>query len=89
MEFLLLIALIIMGGPIFKAIARRIGDGSVPDDRRSAALQRAISENEGRMEETEQRVEDLIVRLAEVEERLDFTERLLTQERERNQLPNQ
>ena len=88
MEFLIFIALIFMGVPVAKAIARRINDGGGPDDRTTAALRSAIAETDGRIEDTEHRLEDTTARLAEVEERLDFAERLLTRQREKNQLPN-
>ncbi len=88
MEFLIFMALIFMGVPVARAIAKRINDSGGPDGQTTAALRSAVADTEGRMEDAEHRLEETIARLAEVEERLDFAERLLTRQREKNQLPN-
>jgi hypothetical protein len=64
---------IILRGPVGKALGRRIEGGSPPD---SDLVQR-VEELETRLLAAEQ----VEARLAEVEERLDFTERLLAKER--------
>lgn len=64
-------------GPLGKAIARRLDAGAAPDaaapDEATAPLVAHIDELRGR--------------LAELEERVDFTERLLTQQRDAEPLP--
>lgn len=74
--FLSAAAVIILRGPLGKAWARRIEGQSAPPDASS------LSDLEGRLARLEQQVD----RLHELEERLDFTERLLAQERERPRL---
>ena len=63
---------IVFKGPLGKALARRIEGNSAED------TQRRLAEAEDRMHE----VEDLRVRVIELEERLDFAERLLAQPRD-------
>lgn len=60
----------IFRGPLGDAIARRIGGGSGPSE--SGARDHELTE--------------LQTRVAELEERLDFTERVLLQERQSSQL---
>lgn len=55
----------VMGGPVGKAIARRLGHGA--DDGPSPEIEAVL-----------ERVEALEHRLVETEERLEFTERLLS-----------
>jgi hypothetical protein len=64
-------------GPIGSAIARRLGGGPVADDAQRIEEIGASVTSE---------VEDLRSRLAEVEERLDFAERLLAHGPPENQL---
>ncbi len=66
-------------GPIGSAVARRIVGRPEPDDAHAG-----IEEIRGRVTDE---VEDLRNRLAEVEERLDFAERLLAHGRQTDQLP--
>ena len=62
--------------PVFKAFARRIeGDGG---DERLAALEARLHAIEDRAL-TSGEVDNQFLRLAELEERVDFAERLLTQ----------
>ncbi len=66
-------------GPIGSAIGRRLGGRSEPGD-----AQAEIEEVRARVTDE---VDDLRSRLAEVEERLDFAERLLAQGGQVDQLP--
>jgi hypothetical protein len=66
-------------GPIGSAVARRIGGRVEPGD--------ATAEVEEMRERVTAEVDDLRNRLAEVEERLDFAERLLAHGRQVDQLP--
>jgi hypothetical protein len=74
-----------LGWPIARAIGRRIerrGAGGDPE---------ATERLRGDVEDIRRRLdalEDLSGRLGEVEERLEFTERLLTRQRESGQLPS-
>ena len=66
-------------GPIGSAIARRLAGRSEPD-----AAHAEIDELRARVTDE---ADDLRNRLAEVEERLDFAERLLAHGRQADQLP--
>jgi hypothetical protein len=59
-------------GPLGQALAKRIAGGSHPPDADTEALRGEV--------------EGMAQRLAEVEERLDFTERVLQQDRGRERL---
>jgi hypothetical protein len=72
-------ALGVLFGPIGSALARRIGGRPGPGD--------AHAEIEEMRARVTSEVDDLRNRLAEVEERLDFAERLLTHGEPGNQLP--
>ena len=65
----------ILRGPVGKAIARRLEGQQLP--------QADSPEIAGRLAQ----VDDLAHRVAELEERLDFAERLLARSREPHQLP--
>jgi hypothetical protein len=73
---------VILGLPIIKAIVRRLERR--PDDAglESAKLGAELSELKGRLEA----VENLASRVGEIEERVDFAERLLTRHREAGRL---
>jgi len=78
--FLSIAAVIILRGPLGKALARRIeGPGASP-----SMAPGELEELRVRLEEMEQQVG----RVHELEERLDFTERLLAQQREQPRLPH-
>ena len=79
MSFWVFIAIIVVCGPIAKALAVRIRRGDAGDPA-------ALGESRQRLDEMEQRMEDTTARLTEVEERLDFTERMLAQQKARQQL---
>jgi septal ring factor EnvC (AmiA/AmiB activator) len=83
MDIFTFIAILIVGGPIAKAVARRI---SRPPEAGSAELGEALEQTERRLEDTERQLVDTQDRLAEVEERLDFAERLLARQKAREQL---
>ncbi len=87
MEFFLYIAVLVLVVKLAPAIARRISGHSVD----SNAILRKLDDTEQRLAETESRLRALSEgtheRLLDVEERLDFTERVLQQERERRPLP--
>jgi hypothetical protein len=72
-------AVALLFGPIGSALARRIGGHPEPDD--------AHAEIEEMSTRVTAEVDDLRNRLAEVEERLDFAERLLAHGGPANQLP--
>ena len=72
-------AVAVLFGPIGSAVARRIGGRPEPTDARAE-----IEEMHARVTDE---VDDLRNRLAEVEERLDFAERLLAHGRQADQLP--
>jgi len=72
-------AVALLFGPIGSAVARRIVGRSEPDD--------AHAEIEEIRERVTEEAADLRNRLAEVEERLDFAERLLAHGRQTDQLP--
>jgi len=76
--FLATAAVLIFRGPLGKALARRI-EGP------AASIPRAeVDELRSRLDEVEQQ----LGRVHELEERLDFTERLLAQQREQARLPH-
>jgi len=68
-------AVFILRGPVGRALARRIEGGKSPDDVQALT---AVDEMQVRVAQLEQQVD----RMHELEERLDFTERLLAQQRE-------
>ncbi len=74
MDFWVFIAIIVVCGPIAKAVAVRIRRGD-------AGNPAALGESRERLDDMEQRIEDTTERLAELEERLDFTERMLAQQK--------
>ncbi len=78
--FLSVATVVILRGPLGKALARRIEGASGQVD---THLFPVVEELQGRVAELESRVE----RMHELEERLDFAERLLAQGREQVQLP--
>jgi hypothetical protein len=77
--FLSAAAFFILRGPLGKALARRIeGAGALRDSTAGAG----VDELQGRVTELEHQVG----RIHELEERLDFAERLLAQQREQPRL---
>jgi GMP synthase-like glutamine amidotransferase len=72
-------AVAMLFGPIGSALARRIGGRAEPGDAH-------VEIEEMRVQVTAE-VDDLRNRLAEVEERLDFAERLLAHGKQADQLP--
>jgi len=72
-------AVALLFGPIGSAVARRIVGRSEPDD--------ALAEIEEIRARVTDEADELRNRLAEVEERLDFAERLLAHGRQTDQLP--
>jgi hypothetical protein len=79
----LIVMILLLGAallwPLIRAIARRIEGGGRPDE----SLQRQVDELEQRVVELSQRD----VHVAELEERLDFAERLLAQRMDSAALP--
>ncbi len=69
----------VLFGPIGSALARRLGGRPEPGDAHAE-----IEERDARMTDE---VDDLRNRLAEVEERLDFAERLLARGGQADQIP--
>ena len=78
--FLSFASVLILRGPLGRALARRIEGASGQVD---THLFPVVEELQGRVAELESRVE----RMHELEERLDFAERMLAQGREPVQLP--
>jgi|WetSurMetagenome_2_1015567.scaffolds.fasta_scaffold12482_8 hypothetical protein len=79
--FTISVALVfILRGPLGKALARRIEGPAVAGSFANGEMDDLRS----RLEEVEQQV----ARVHELEERLDFTERLLAQQREQPRLPH-
>lgn len=74
--FISMAMVLIFRGPLGRALARRIEGSAGQSD------PAAVAEVEARVAHLEQQLD----RLHELEERLDFTERLLAQERERPRL---
>jgi hypothetical protein len=76
--FLSVAAVLVLRGPLGKAIADAIAHrtSSLPGARQTADRERLEAE-----------VAELRQRVAELEERQDFTERLLVQQRDRSRLP--
>ena len=83
MDLFTFIAIIVVGAPIAKAVAKRISGHPAAG---GAELQDHLQQTEQRLEETEHRLTDTTERLADMEERLDFTERLLARQNAREQL---
>ena len=86
----ILAAILIFGGgtvavlafsPLGRALANRIQGGARPDDEQ---LRRVAESNEATLEELEQVRRDL----TELQERMDFAERLLARQRETGKLPD-
>jgi hypothetical protein len=73
--FVSLAAIFIFRGPLGKAIGERIAGRKIDGD--------VLAETEALHAD----MDELRHRLGEVEERLDFTERLLAQQKEQNALP--
>ncbi len=71
MEILPFILLLVIGGPIARALAHRIARTGGPVEPPSPELRNAL-------QATEQRLADTELRLAAVEEKLDFYEKLLS-----------
>ena len=83
MDVFAFIAILIIGGPIARAVAKRISAHAVAGD---SELRQLLLHTEQRLEETEQRLAETNERLLDVEERLDFTERMLTRQNAQDQL---
>ena len=83
MDFWTFILILVVGGPIAQAVARRI---SRPQSSSAKALLEAMEQTDQRLEDTEQRLMDTLDRMAEMEERLEFTERFLARQNAREQL---
>ena len=73
-------AVVLITFPLVRALARRLEGRSAPDP----ALAAEVEELRARVAELEQRQGTL----HELEERIDFTERLLAQQREQARLPH-
>jgi len=84
-EILLGIAMIVLASKIGPAFARRVGGG-----RTETNVHRLVEELDQRVTQNEERIMELSAatheRLVEAEERLDFTERVLQQERAKGKL---
>lgn len=83
MNLLMFIAVLIIGGPIAKALAKRISGHPVTG---GAELREALELTEQRLEDLEHHLAETNDRLADMDERLDFTERLLARQNAREQL---
>jgi Tfp pilus assembly protein PilO len=76
---LITVGIVLMSWPIVRAVARRIEGKSQEDP----VLRGEVEQLRARLAE----METLHVRLSDLEERVDFTERLLAQQRGMGQLP--
>jgi hypothetical protein len=74
------LGIIFVGGPLAKALVRRTEGGR-------GELDPALLEELERLRAEVAGLRELPVQLAELQERVDFTERLLTQSREHERLP--
>lgn len=83
MDVFAFIAILIVGAPIARAVAKRISGHGVAG---GAELRKQLLHTEQRLEETERRLADTAERILDLEERLDFTERMLTRQNAREQL---
>jgi hypothetical protein len=85
-ELLIGIAFIIVASKVAPAVAKRLS-GQAGDP----ALIRKVEEMDGRLAQNEERLLELAAgsheRFVDVEERLDFAERVIQQQRERPRLP--
>jgi hypothetical protein len=73
-------------GPVGKALARWIGGWSHNEAKWIEAKARAAGAGSGDVEQLREAVEELRGQLADVQERLDFTERLLTKQRDADRI---
>src|SRR5205807_3114529 len=80
-------ATLVLSGPVGKALAEWIRGWSKTDEQWLAVKAAKHGAVLGGSESLLAEVEDLRRRLSEVEERLDFTERLLAKSREAERLP--
>lgn len=83
MDLFTFIAILVVGAPIAKAVARRISNQPVSGD---ARLRELLQHTEQLLEETDQRLAEHSEQLADMEERLDFTERMLARQNAKEQL---
>ena len=75
--FISLASVLILRGPLGKALAERLsGRAAEPDSAVTAEIERLSSQ-----------VDDLRLRLGETEERLDFAERMLAKQKQQPALP--
>lgn len=85
-ELLIGIAFIIFASKVAPAAAKRLSSQSG-----DPGLARKVEELDGRLAQTEERLLELAAgtheRFVDAEERLDFTERVIQQQRERRKLP--
>lgn len=84
-EILIGIAFIVLASKVGPALAHRISAGADSD------IVRRVRDMDARLAETEDRMAALATesneRLVDLEERVDFTERVIQQQRERGQIP--
>jgi len=81
-------AVFVLRGPVGKALAQWIGGWSHNEEKWiEAKLREAGVGSSGEMEQLRSEVDELRGQLAEVQERLDFTERMLAKTREAERLP--
>ncbi len=85
-ELLIGIAFIIFASKVAPAVAKRLSSHSGDPD-----LARKVEDMDGRLAQTEERLLELAAgtheRFVDAEERLDFTERVIQQQREQQKLP--
>ena len=85
-EIFLGIAILVFASKVAPEVAARVGGQRVDGE-----MQRRLLEMEERLEQTEERLLTLAAdsheRLVDVEERVDFTERVIQQQRAQGQLP--
>jgi len=79
-------SIFVLRGPVGKALAQWIGGWSHNEAKWIDAKARASGAGDGDVEQLRTEVEELRGQLLEVQERLDFTERMLAKNREADRL---
>jgi hypothetical protein len=80
-------AIFVLRGPVGKALARWIAGWSHTESQWIEAKARMKGAGSGDVDQLRQEVEELRGQLADVQERLDFTERMLAKTRDAERLP--
>ena len=71
----------VIGIPLAKALAARIAGRNLPEEDEVEELREALTEAERKLAIQGERIAELAERVMDAEERIDFTERLLAQQK--------